>query len=185
VSIELIETEGGATAQAGPSTLMRMEVPALNTEWPGQGGVYAGIRRGTGGAPDAHIIIGIDPACAFEDTEWGERGQDVPGAASKSDGLENTRAMAEAGSVIAQKVLGLRVGGHDDWHIGSQADMHIAFANCAEQFEADDWYWTSTNASRGYAFVQDFAGGNSDWSDKGNELRVRAFRTIPLQPLTT
>lgn len=173
MSIELIET---ATTAAPMRTI---EIPALGAEWPGQGGIYAGLVRGADGA-DHHLIICTDAAGDMEDREWGEY-VDVAGATSKSDGLANTRAMAESGSQVAKDVLALSIAGHSDWHIGSQADMHVAFANCAELFEKDDWYWTSTQGGRNYAFVQGFAYG-SDWGGKGGEYRVRAVRTIQLQP---
>jgi hypothetical protein len=60
--------------------------------------------------------------------------------------------------------------------------MHVAFANCAELFAKDDWYWTSTQDDRHLAFVQGFAGGCSDWVSRDDECRVRAVRTIQLQP---
>lgn len=174
MSIELIESP--------PAVFLRtFEAPALGTHWPEQGGIYAGLVRGENGV-DHHLVISIDPLGAFEDAVWGERGQDVAGATSKSDGLTNTRAMAAAGSEIAQKVLALRIGGHEDWHIPSQADAHVAFANCAELFEKRDWYWTSTQYSRSYAFVQAFELGSSHWNGKDFEFRVRAVRRIQLQP---
>ena len=48
---------------------------------------------------------------------WSKKMKRVDGALSLVDGLANTRAMAEAGSEIAKKVLALRIGGHDDWYI--------------------------------------------------------------------
>lgn len=176
MSIELIESAPEVAAQ-----LRTIDIPALGAVWPGQGGVYAGLVRGDNGA-DHHLIISTDAAGSLEDREWGERGQDVPGATSKSDGLANTRAMAAAGSQVATDVLALTINGLTDWHIGSQADMHVAFANCAELFEEGDWYWTSTQLDRGFAFVQDFADGTSLWLSKDGEYRVRAVRTIQLQP---
>jgi hypothetical protein len=165
-----------------PQVFVRtVEVPPLGSPWPEQGGIYAGLVRGDNGA-DHHLIICIDPAGEIEGAAWGEYGKDVPGAVSKSDGRANTRAMADAGTQVAKDVLALRIAGHADWHIPSQADMHVAFANCAELFAKDDWYWTSTQDDRHLAFVQGFAGGCSDWVSRDDECRVRAVRTIQLQP---
>jgi hypothetical protein len=178
-SIEMIED---APPAATITTILHtLSVPAIGTHWVEQGGVYAGLVRGDNGV-DHHLIISTDPTGEIESAEWGKRGLDVPGAASKSDGPANTRALAEAGSQVAKDVLALSIADHADWHIGSQADMHVAFANCAELFDMDDWYWTSTQVVRGGAFVQNFAFGVSLWSGKGNDYRVRAVRTIQLQP---
>jgi hypothetical protein len=181
MSIEMIEE---APRPAAVTTILRtISAPAIGTHWVEQGGIYAGLVRGDNGA-DHHLIISTDPAGEIEGAAWGEYGQDVPGAASKSDGQANTRAMAEAGSQVAKDMLALRIDGHADWHIPSQADLHVAFANCAELFDKDDWYWTSTQRSRDSAFFQDFASGSSDWLYKDNDYRVRAVRTIQLQPFT-
>jgi hypothetical protein len=51
---------------------------------------------------------------------WNKKLKRVDGALSFFDGLANTRAMAEAGSEIAKKVLALRIGGFDDWYIPSR-----------------------------------------------------------------
>jgi hypothetical protein len=175
-SIELIEQ---------PTTALRsLQIPALGAIWPEQGGIYAGIVRGNGSTPDHHLIVCADPSGNLKDLPWGEYGKDVTGASSKSDGAANTRAMAEAGSEAAKAVRALDIAGFTDWHIGSQADMHIAFANCAEAFDKDDWYWTSTQLSRDLAFIQDFEHGYSYWNGKGSGYRVRAVRTIQLEPLT-
>lgn len=178
MSIELIEDPQTAPA----AVLHTITIPAIGAPWPGQGGVYSGIVRNATGAH--HLIVSTDPAGALEDKTWGKYGQDVPGATSKSDGAANTRAMAEAGSETAKEVLALQIDGYADWFIPSQADMHVAFANCAELFEQADYYWTSTQVSRHSAFVQDFELGGSTWGGKDDELRVRAFRTIQLQPFT-
>lgn len=176
-SIELIE-------QPAALALRALQIPALGAPWPEQGGIYAGVVRGVDAAHDHHLIVCTDPAGAYKDVPWGEYGKDVAGASSKFDGAANTRAMAEAGSDIAKQVLALDLAGFTDWHIGSQADMHVAFANCAEAFDTDDWYWTSTQISRYGAFIQDFENGYSGWYGKGDDCRVRAVRTIQLQPLT-
>jgi hypothetical protein len=177
MNVELIEP---ATYERAPCACANA-APAIGAVWPIQGGVYAGIVRGEAGQPDAHLIIATDPRAEFKDVQWGKYGQDVP-AAAKFDGLANTRAMAEAGSQIARDVLALDIDGHTDWHIGSQAQAHVAFANCADLFEKD-WYWTSTQDSRSNAFVQVCEDGDSYWSGKDGDCRVRAFRVIPLQPL--
>ena len=48
------ETDAAATAP--------VEVPAIGDPWPGVKGIYAGVSRGTDGAPDAHLVLLTDKA---------------------------------------------------------------------------------------------------------------------------
>lgn len=92
------------------------------------GGFYAGRIR-IGGTVFALIV-----APRFEgehaDAVWNDDyRRDVPGAKSYCDGLANTKAMAEAGSKLAQWALGLRIGGNEDWYIPSQDELEIIYRN--------------------------------------------------------
>ncbi|MFZ2306192.1 MAG: DUF1566 domain-containing protein, partial [Rhodoferax sp.] len=80
-------------------------------------------------------------------------------------------------------VQAITIDGHSDYYLPALGELNSAAANVPELFNTDGWYWTSTQGSRSYAFVQDFEGGNSYWSYKYGERRVRAFRRIPLQLL--
>jgi hypothetical protein len=60
---------------------------------------------------------------------WIPRGKDVPGAKAYDDGLANTKAMAEAGSKIAQWALALRIAGYDDWYLPAQDELEILYRN--------------------------------------------------------
>lgn len=62
-------------------------------------------------------------ACLFDDAIA------VPAAASWNDGLANTKALAEAGSDLAQWALGLRIGGFDDWYLPSVDELEILYRN--------------------------------------------------------
>jgi len=48
---------------------------------------------------------------------WNASYDRVEGALSFVDGLANTRAMAAAGSELAQRILDLRIAGRDDWYL--------------------------------------------------------------------
>ncbi len=174
------EPKDTSAAAAAPTTTLRtLQLPAIGTHWPKQGGVFAGILRGAPGQPDAALII--PTGAQFElQGQWGEYGKDVPGATSRTDSAANTSAMAAAGSTIAQQVLALRDdAGRADYAIPSQAALQLAAANVPELF-AQEWYWSSTQDSRDDAFVQDFEHGLSNWVSKGISYRVRAVRTIHL-----
>lgn len=175
--------EASAPASHADARTATLTPPAIGRVWPGQGGVYLGIGRGEVGQPAQHLIVATAPQAKFKGV-WGEQGQDVPGAKLRFDGRANTQTMAAAGSAIAQQVLALEIDGHADYFIGSQAQLQLACANAPELFE-DGCHWSSTQGSRGIAFVQNFEDGSSDWNRKGSEHRVRAFRGLTLEPLST
>jgi hypothetical protein len=174
------EADAPVTA-TGATILHPLALPAIGTHWVEQGGIFAGILRGEAGAPDCALIVPEGDAFKLEG-EWGEYGQDVAGAKSRTDSLGNTRAMAAAGSKIAAAVLALTDdAGRNDYAIPSQGASQVLYANVPELFEPD-WHWTSTQGSATCAFVQNFRDGSSHWYGKGNDSRVRAFRTIQLHP---
>jgi hypothetical protein len=70
--------------------------------------------------------------------------------------------------------------GHTDFHLPSQAELFMTLLHAPQLFQKESWYWTSTQLSRNLAFAQYFEYGGSCWLDKVSELRVRAFRWIPL-----
>ncbi|MDZ3990343.1 hypothetical protein [Pseudomonas sp. Teo4] len=104
------------------------------------GGFYAG-RLFFDGAEHAVIDSGRE----FESqAQW----QDQPGARitvrgaqSRFDGYANTLAMAEAGSAIANKVLGMTIRGQRGWYLPSIEQLQVMRANL---LQLDDWgrYWT-------------------------------------------
>ncbi len=93
--------------------------------------------------------------------------------------------MAAADCPAGIKVRELAIDGHSDYYLPALGELNSAAANVPELFNTDGWYWTSTQGSRDYAFVQGFEHGSSDWTYKGGEHRVRAFRRIPLELLNT
>jgi hypothetical protein len=93
---------------------------------PVEGGFFAGYIT----MPDGVYGIAVAPKSLGElRGQWGKRGVDVPGARSYFDCRANTLAMAEAGSEIAQKVLGLSIGGCSDWSIASRDVLELAYRN--------------------------------------------------------
>ena len=169
--------------KARPITL-----PAFGAIIPGQGGILAAILRGpiVEGVEQPPFALLVSDAAAgeIEDIAWGEYGKDVPGTSSRTDGKANTDAMVLANCPAALRVRELTIDGHSDWYLPSLGELNSAAANVPELFSTDDWYWTSTQDSRGTAFVQGFEDGYSHWYDKVNGPRVRAFRRISLDLLT-
>lgn len=105
---------------------------------------------------------------------WGKYDQEV--ATNHGDGEANTRAMAEAGSELAAKVLGL------DAFIPSALESHqMMFAKqqgYLTDLREDRWYWTSTQCSAHYASGMFFELGWQDSGVKGYGRLVRPVRKI-------
>lgn len=106
------------------TTITAADVPTLPGT-PIGGGFFAGVIR-IGGTP--HMLI-VSPKSAEFNAVWGERGKQVPGASSCFDSLANTRAMAEAGSEAAQRVLALNVDGYADWAIPARDALELLYRN--------------------------------------------------------
>lgn len=154
--------------------------PRIGQPWPDQGGIYAGIMAGRDGQPDYHLILAPAGQGDFKDVEWGPYGKSIDGAASYFDGVANTAAMAAADLELAKRILALQIDSHADYHLPSQAEAHLLAANLKDQFEQDDWYWTSTQYSALSAWYQGFYHGSTDISFKDSTGRARAVRRLIL-----
>ncbi|OGO99921.1 MAG: hypothetical protein A2Z93_14355 [Curvibacter sp. GWA2_64_110] len=167
-----------------PETL-KLSIPALGHLV--EGGFFHGVLLVDGKLYGE--VTGPAADCFVKDLVWLPDYKDVPGATSASDGLANTRAMAEAGSPLGQAALACRSGGFDDWYVPARVGALLQHGNlkplldAAEAFDTDYWYWTSTQCSRDYAWSQYFLYGNTGYSDKswsGGAARfVRRFPLIP------
>ena len=102
------------------------------------GGFYAG-RIFVCDQPFALIVA---PKAEGEHGEavWIDRRKDIPEAISYCDGLDNTKAMAEAGSKLAKWALDLRIGGLDDWYLPSQDELEIIYRNLKPTTETNSCY---------------------------------------------
>jgi hypothetical protein len=129
-----------------------LSIPAIGQAWPGQGGTYGGVGRGRDGKPDCHLILA--DAEPPTDLSW-------------SAGIEWCKALV--------------VDGHNDFVMFDRFDSHVLCSNVGELFEPD-WHWTSTQYSKGTAFVQDFTSGLQGRIGKKAELRVRAVRRLRINP---
>lgn len=109
---------------------------------------------------------------------WGEYGVEIKGADSYSDGEANTRAMAEAGSVIATKALELGT------FIPSCLEGQLVMAAKADglvTLREDRWHWLSSQFSAYYAYKLGFEGGWLYYGRKSSEFLVRPVRSLILQ----
>lgn len=167
----------------------RLTIPAIGT-------LHAG------GTVLGHCFIAAQPFALIvppkalrehDPIAWHTNKKRVDGATSLIDGLANTRAMAAAGSPLAQWALDQRIDGHNDWYIGSRIEQLNIYSNLAavgdawkegnaEAFEADDWYWTSTQDEfyGDYAWLQNFDNGSQYGHYKSGVYRAFLVRREPI-----
>ncbi len=152
-------------------------LPAIGEKWLEQGGLFAGMMRGIDGGPDYYLIVAPAEAGEIEEIEWGGRGEAEDGACHDQDGLGNTIALAQSAidHPAAEWAMGLDINGHADWYLPSRREARLMAANVPDLFKPE-WYWTSTQYSAYYAWVQGFVDGSQDIDVKANRSRARAVR---------
>lgn len=91
------------------------------------GGFYAGIIM-IGEVAHA-LIVAPKVEGEVEDKQWINDYLDVPNAKSYNDGFENTVAMAEHGSKIAEWARDLNIAGFKDWYIPSLDELEVIYRN--------------------------------------------------------
>jgi len=98
-------------------------IPAIGAAT--QGGYFVGCIL-----DDASLFgIVVAPKALGESAEmaWNEKKKNLVGAASYSDGMANTVAMAKAGSVLAKWARDLTIGGLDDWYIPARDELELVY----------------------------------------------------------
>ena len=156
--------------QANQQVIAASELPALGQ--PLLGGTFA-ARYWLNGQERALIL----PTDEFEGA-WGERGVEIPGASSYSDGYANTVAMAQAGCGIAKKAMEL------DAHIPSCLEGQLLMAAKADglvTLREDRFHWLSTQFSAYLAYGMGFGAGWLGINDKSYERLVRPVRSRIIQ----
>ena len=119
------------------------------------------------------------------------------GARSLRDGLANSETMNNDKHPAARFCRAVRSDGLDDWYLPSRQEAallaevfmpdagYVPAQTTAEAFKtggpeafAQEWYWTSTEFSVGYAWAQVFYGGTQGNLIKTNYWRCRAVRKV-------
>ncbi len=126
--------------------------PRIGSEWPGEGGIYAGIMRGRDGAPDYRLIVG-----------------------PQHDGELKWQAAMEWATGVNVKNCPI------DFTLPFRAEQALLFANVPELFEKT-WYWSREQhaVSADFAWVQLFNHGNQYHYHKDVEWRARAVRRLAI-----
>lgn len=155
--------------------------------WAEQGGVLAGLMRGENGKPDYFLIVPTDPAAEVESITWGGKGENEENACSEFDGQANTLALAVDSEIehpAAQWAHELAIGKFDNFYLPSRHELALMYANVPELFKKGEWYWSSTQYSEAYAWVQGFSYGYQGSHWKRYYTRARAVRRVyPFNPL--
>lgn len=141
----------GSVEMVTISSMFLRDLPAVGTEWSGQGGIFAGLVRGENGARDYLLILGPE---YDGETDW------------------NT-AMAWAS--------GLDVGSHRDYSLPTRAEQAVLFGNLRDQFQRDWYWSNTQHAEYAdFAWCQGFGYGDQDLYPKGRKRRARAVRRLPI-----
>jgi hypothetical protein len=110
-------------------------IPILGTAM--GGGFYAGRTQ----IGDQVFALIVAPKALGELVgAWNDSLKSVAGAISYCDGLENTIAMVEAGSAIAQAARALVIDGAQDWYIPSQDELEVIYRNLKPTTETNSCY---------------------------------------------
>ncbi|WP_330208646.1 DUF1566 domain-containing protein [Pseudomonas sp. Z13] len=170
--------EPGAVMPAAPATPAcgALTPPAIGEYWVGQGGIYAGRRE----YPEGPCYV-IFAATDVGKHAYGESGTSV-GATSNIDGLENTAILVnrDGSHPAADAAYAYTCDGHQDFSLPSIGELNHAWLYIPESF-AKEAYWSSSQRSANLAFTMLFADGLQYYGVKGNELRVRPVRRLPIQ----
>ncbi|MCV4343261.1 DUF1566 domain-containing protein [Pseudomonas capsici] len=178
----------------------KLTPPAIGQIWPGQGGIYGGLRQYSEGL--CHVIYAENDVPGRH--EYGRYGVSVEAAESRADGRANTLALLNsliasigeqinAGALISEVLDQIPADkraeyqaaivaatytaeGHTDFYLPSIGELHHAWQYLPESFATDWYYWSSTQFSAHYACTMDFGSGWLYVNVKDNERVVRPVR---------
>ncbi len=107
------------------ATAPNITLPAIGA--PIDGGFFAGLINVNG--QRFRLIRAPKAVGQHADTPWNKSRKRVDGATSYYDGLENTKAMAAAGSKVAAWALDQRINDHADWYIPAMDELEVLYRN--------------------------------------------------------
>lgn len=147
--------------------------PAIGDYWPGQGGLYGGLRHYPEGL--CHIIFAAKDVGKHA---YGEHGTSVE-ATSNIDGRENTAILVnrDGSHPAADAAYAYTCDGHSDFYLPSSGELHHGYLYLPESFEKD-LYISSTQRSADTAYDMDFEDGWLHSSGKSDERLARPVRRI-------
>ena len=162
-------TDEESTMQS--SAAEQITIPAIGAIWPGQGGIYAGIRQYADGL--RHVVFSAEDV---GEHEWGAYGVEVE-ASSRIDVCINSQVLtANEGHPAASAAANYTADGLTDFYLPSIGELSHGWQFIPEHFKRD-WHWSSTQRSANNAFFMTFGDGYQTSYVKLNELRVRPVRS--------
>ena len=151
----------------------QITIPEIGAVWPGQGGIYGGLRQYPEGL--CHIIY------ADQDVPgryaYGDYGVDVE-ATSRTDGRANTEILISRDGKhhAAIAVTAYTADGHADFYLPSIGELHHAWQFAPESFSEEWYYLSSTQRSADTAYSMLFEDGWLDTNGKDYERLARPVR---------
>jgi len=166
------------------------DAPAVGQYWVGQGGIYAGIMPDYEGTQPRFLIFASDEVV---DAQWGGPASEEPHARNRDDGWGNTEQLAECrqnthSHEAARFAATYEKDGHDDFYLPSKRELDLAYETIRDTFDANDWYWSSTERSRLSAYGRNFGDLQLTSLLKHIDGRARPVRSVPVaavQPAET
>jgi hypothetical protein len=110
-------------------------------------------------------------------------------ATSLTNGDINSELLANIYSSPAAKYCReLNIDGIADWYLPSKEELNLVYLAKDKIFElygeteafSNNYYWSSSEYSSTYSWVQFFVNGNQHYNNKTNLRAVRATRKLPL-----
>ena len=150
------------------------------------GGIVAYILQSGDLGYDANVQHGLIATTGDQSTgiQWYNGSYVATGAAGTAigTGQANTTAIVTvqgAGSYAAMLCAALTEGGYNDWFLPSKDELDKLYINkVAIGGFAGNFYWSSSEASAGSAWLQAFYVGNQSYYGKYDTFRVRAVRAF-------
>ncbi|AKS10170.1 hypothetical protein AA957_12855 [Pseudomonas trivialis] len=146
--------------------------PAIGAYWPGQGGIYGGIREYPEGI--CYLVFAAEDVGRHA---WSKTGLDL--VTSRTDGRANTIALISHGSQspVAEAAANYMADGHQDFYLPSIGELHHAWLYIPDSF-GQELYWSSSQRSADCAYFMDFAVGWLSYYGKYIERLARPVRRI-------
>ncbi len=147
--LKKVECQAAASAQGVKPT-----PPAIGEYWPGQGGIYGGIRLYPEGM--CHIIFADQDVGKHA---FGDYGTEIEGT-NQVDGRANTALLIarEGKHPAAIAATGYTADGHNDFYLPASGELHHGYLYLPQAFEKA-WYVSSSQFSADLAYSLDFEDG--------------------------